>query len=320
MLEKWRWRVFHRIALYLIRKYPDTDRNLLIERLVDQKRFSNSSSYASSYEDYEYVFLAKEYFGDLPEEEQEKILGWIENHNFDLSGWEDQEERAQGVKYWQLKKLTPIKDSLPAKWQQRYQQLVNEYGTTVELPDIVFGGLGGVRELGIESPKTDAELESMSIEELVSFLRIWQPDSRDPFEPRSSISGVGFQLSRLAEQNPERFALAAEQFQELHLKYCWNLVRGLRSALANNKGQQGELREFSWSSVLKLCSWIVQASQPSPECETTDDSRDSDLREARRAVADLLRVGFTVGGNRGILFNLHSEVWDILEPLTQDPD
>ena len=81
MLEKWRWRVFHRIALYLIRKYPDSDRDLLTERLVDQKRFSNSSSY----EDYEYVFLAKEYFGDLSKEEQEKILGWIENPNIDLS-------------------------------------------------------------------------------------------------------------------------------------------------------------------------------------------------------------------------------------------
>jgi hypothetical protein len=82
MLEKLRWRVFHRIALYLIRKYPDTDRDLLTERLVDQKRFSNSSSY----EDYEYVFLAKEYFGDLPEEEQEKILGWIENPNLTCLG------------------------------------------------------------------------------------------------------------------------------------------------------------------------------------------------------------------------------------------
>jgi hypothetical protein len=113
MLEKWRWRVFYRIALYLIRKYPDTDRALLTERLVDQKRFSNSTRY----EDYEYVFLAKEYFGDLPEEEQEKIFGWIENPNIDLSRWEDQEETAQWVKYWQLNKLTPIKDSLPAKWQ-----------------------------------------------------------------------------------------------------------------------------------------------------------------------------------------------------------
>ncbi|MGQ4647850.1 hypothetical protein [Lyngbya aestuarii] len=316
MLEKWDWRIFHRIALYLIRKYPDTDRHLLTERLVDQKRFSNSSSY----EDYEYVFLAKEYFGDLPEEEQEKILDWIENPNFDLSWCKDQERRTQWLQYWQLNKLTPIKDSLPVKWQQRYQQLVKECGTTVELSDIVFGGVGGIRELGIESPKTYSELESMSIEELVSFLRTWQPDSRDPFEPGSSISGVGFQLSKLAEQNPERFALAAEQFQELHLTYCWQLVRGLRSALANNKGQQGELREFSWSSVLKLCSWIVQESQPSPECETTDDSRDSDLREARRAIADLLRVGFTIKGNSKIPFHLRSKVWDTLEPLTHDPD
>ena len=316
MLEKWHWRIFHRIALYLIRKYPDTDRHLLAERLVDQKRFSNSSSY----EDYEYVFLAKEYFGDLPEEEQEKILGWIENPNLDLSWWKDPERRTQWVKYWQLNKLTPIKDSLPAEWQQRYQQLVNECGTIVELPDIVFGGVGGIRELGIESPKTYSELESMSIEELVSFLRTWQPDSRDPFEPGSSISGVGFQLSRLSEQNPERFALAAEQFKELRLTYRWNLVRGLRSALANNKGQEGELREFSWSSVLTLCSWIVQESQPSPESETTDDSRDSDLREARRAIADLLRVGFTIEGNSKIPFHLRSKVWDTLEPLTHDPN
>jgi hypothetical protein len=97
-------------------------------------------------------------------------------------------------------------------------------------------------------------------------------------------------------------------------------VRGVRSALANNKGQQGELKEFSWSSVLKLCSWIVQESQPSPECETTDDSRDSDLREARRAVADLLRVGFAARGNSGIPLHFRSEVWNIIEPLTHDPD
>jgi hypothetical protein len=307
MLEKLRWRVFHRIALYLIRKYPDTDRDLLTERLVDQKRFSNSSSY----EDYEYVFLAKEYFGGLPEEEQEKILGWIENPNFDLSWCEDQERRAESVKYWKLNKLTPIKDSLPAKWQQRYQQLEKECGTTVDIPKIVFGGLGEVRVSGVESPKTDAELDSMSNEELVSFLRTWQPPSKDPFEPRLTISGVGFQLSRLVEQSPERFALAAEQFQELHLTYCWNLVRGLRSAIANNKGQQGELKEFPWSSVLKLCSWMVKKTQPSPECETTDDSRDSDLREARRAIADLLRVGFTIEGNSKIPFHLRSKVWDI---------
>jgi hypothetical protein len=317
MLEKWHWRVFYRIALYLIRKYPDVDRALLTERLVDQKRFSNSSSY----EDYEYVFLAKEYFGDLPEEEQEKILGWIENPNFDLSWWEDQERRAQWVKYWQLNKLTPIKDSLPAKWQQRYQQLVNECGTTVDIPNIVFGGVGEVRVSGIESPKTDVELNSMSNEELVSFLKTWQPPpSRDPFEPGPSIVGVEFTLSKLAEQSSERFALAAEQFQRLHPRYGNGVLRGLRNALTNSKGQEGILREFSWQSVLKLCHWLVEESIEIRERTTTDSDREPNWSEARRAVADLLGVGLTIDSDTGIPFNLRSEVWNTLKPLTQDPD
>jgi len=315
MLEKLRWRVFHRIALYLIRKYPDSDRDLLTERLVDQKRFSNSSSY----EDYEYVFLAKEYFGELPEEEQEKILGWIENPNIDLSWSQDQEGRARWVKYWQLNKLTPIKDSLPAKWQQRYQQLVNEYGTTVELPDIVFGGGGGVRELGIESPKTDSELASMSIEELVCFLRTWQPNSRHPFDGPSR-EGLGSALERLVQQSPECYALAAEQFQGLHPRYGWSLLWGLHQALSNQKGQQGQLRQFPWSSVLSFCLWLVEESQPIREQETTDSESDLNWRETRRSVTNLLRVGLNVNNETGIPFNLCSQVWKILKPLTQDPD
>lgn len=316
MLEKWHWRVFYRIALYLIRKYPDNNRDLLTERLVDQKRFSNSSRH----EDYEYVFLAKDYFGDLPKEEQEKILGWIENPNFDLSWWEDQEARAQWMKYWQLNKLTPIKDSLPANWQQRYQQLVNDCGTTVELPDIVFGGVGETGWVGTESPKTGSELASMSIEELVSFLRTWQPTSKDPFEPGSSIAEVGFTLSKLVEQSPERFALAAEQFQGLHPRYGNGVLRGLRNALTNSKGQEGILREFSWQSVFKLCYWLVEESIEIRERATTDSDREPNWSEARRAVADLLGVGLTIDSDTGIPFNLRSEVWNILKPLTQDPD
>jgi len=64
-LENWQWRIFHRIALYLIRKFPNADPHLLIERLADRKRFTNTSSY----EDYEYAFLLKEHFDQLPGED-----------------------------------------------------------------------------------------------------------------------------------------------------------------------------------------------------------------------------------------------------------
>ena len=180
LLEKYHWRVFYRIALYLIRKFADADSNLLIERLVDQKRFSDRTVW----EDYEYVHLAKDYFGDLPKEEQDKILSWIKNPEHDWTLLKNPEEKAKRLRYWQLHKLTPFKDSLPTQWQQRYQQLVQEFGT-VELSQIVFGGIGEVRILGTQSPKTESELDSMSIDDLISFLKAWKPNSNNPFDEPS---------------------------------------------------------------------------------------------------------------------------------------
>lgn len=107
-------------------------------------------------------------------------------------------EKAQWIRYWQRNKLALLKDSLPTQWQQRYDQLINEFGA-VELSKIVSGGVGEVKILGIVSPKTDLELESMSIEELVSFLRTWEQNSTDPFE-EPSRQGLGSALARLAEK------------------------------------------------------------------------------------------------------------------------
>ncbi|MBD2504674.1 hypothetical protein [Anabaena azotica] len=92
LLEERRWRVFHRIALYLIRKYQNVDYNLLIEKLADHNRFTNSNTY----EDYEYVHLLKDNFAQLPVEKQEQILGWIENPQIDYSWLEDQEKKLNG--------------------------------------------------------------------------------------------------------------------------------------------------------------------------------------------------------------------------------
>ncbi|MHC5733094.1 MAG: hypothetical protein ACYTXY_55510, partial [Nostoc sp.] len=72
---------------------------------------------------------------------------------------EDQEKKAEWIKYWQWHKLTIIKDSLPIDWQERYQQLVNEFGT-IEISNIFSRGVSTFRVLGVGSPKTDSELES----------------------------------------------------------------------------------------------------------------------------------------------------------------
>jgi hypothetical protein len=312
-LESRKWRIFHRIALYLIRKFPNADPRLLIEKLADRKRFTDTSDY----EDYEYVFLLKEHFAQLPREEQEKIFGWIEAPDLNYSWQEDQEKKAKRVRYWQRQKLTLLKDSLPTQWQQRYDQLVSEFGAA-EISNTIIGGNRGVSVLGIESPKTDLELESMSIEELVSFLRIWKPDSTDLFE-EPSRQGLGSALAKLAENNPERYAQASAQFQGLHPKYLSNLFRGLHQALNNQSGQQREIKELDWASILNLCLWIVNESEQIQKSQTTDKTPNRNWIEPCRAVADLLGVGLTVD-TIGIPFNLRELVWKTLSILTHDPD
>ncbi|WP_167844822.1 hypothetical protein [Scytonema millei] len=312
-LEQRHWRIFHRIALYLIRKFPNANPDLLIERLVDCKRFIDTSSY----EDYEYALLLKEHFAQLPREEQEKIFRWIEVPELDLSWLEEREKKAQWIRYWQRNKLALLKDSLPTQWQQRYDQLINEFGA-VELSKIVSGGVGEVKILGIVSPKTDLELESMSIEELVSFLRTWEQNSTDPFE-EPSRQGLGSALARLAEKNPQRYAQASAQFQGLHPIYLTNLLRGLRQALNNQSGQQKEVKEFDWASVLCLCSWLAQESEQVQKFQTTDNNSNRDWLEPCRTVADLFEVGLTVD-KIGIPYNLREQVWNTLSLLTQHLD
>lgn len=313
-LEEQRWRIFHRIALYLIREYQDVDRNLLIEKLVESQRFRDTSSY----EDYEYAHLLKDNFAQLSVEKQSQILSCIENPELDLNWQEDQDKKAEWVKYWQWHKLTIIKDSLSTYWRERYKDLVNKFGKELELSDIVSGGVGEVRVLGLQSPKTDSELESMSIEELVAFLRTWEPNSTDPFE-EPSRSGLGSALARLVEKSPERYAQGAAKFQGLHARYISNLLRGLRQALNNQSKQQQEIREFDWISVLSLCNWLAEKSEELKKSQTIYNEPSSNWLEPCRTVLDLLGVGLNLD-TIAIQFNFRDRVWNILRLLTQHLD
>lgn len=314
LLEERRWRVFHRIALYLIRKYQDADYNLLIEKLADNNRFTNS--YPD--EDYEYVHLLKDNFAQLPVDKQEQILGWIENPQIDYSWLEDQEKKAEWVRRWQWKKLTIIKDSLSIHWQERYNRLVNEFGAS-EISNTFPRRIGSAISVGLVSPKTDLELESLSIEELVEFLKAWQQNSTNYWEfEEPSRSGLGNALARIAEKNPQFYAQAASQFQGLHPTYLSDLLRGLRQAL-NNHSQQGQIEEFDWTSVLSLCNWIAEKSEESKEDQVIDDEPNNNWLEPCRTVVDLIGVGLRVN-TIAIPFNFRNQVWNILRLLTQHPD
>ena len=111
-LESYNWLIFQRMALHLIRQFPDAAPDLVVKRLTDYQRFSDSDLK----EDYEYVILLKERFAYLAPEEQQKILTWIAE-GFDLNKLflRSQEKRELHLKYWQRNKLAPISEHLSSE-------------------------------------------------------------------------------------------------------------------------------------------------------------------------------------------------------------
>ena len=135
MLEKQgkSWCVFRRIALHLVRLFPDVDPNLLQTGLVNRENFDSVDV------KHEYFLLEKECFGRLSTDQQDAILGWIdegpkytEEHlkkweEFTRRPWTD-EDKIRYVRQWKRDHLAPLGVHLKGKWKETYAELVSEEG------------------------------------------------------------------------------------------------------------------------------------------------------------------------------------------------
>lgn len=302
LLEGRRWRIFHRIALHLLRQSPEAGRDLVAARLTDRALFNDSSMR------HEYALLVGERFGILTLEQQQTILSWIEEGP-DLQRFkgaqEQYEDAARYRKIWQRDHLAWFKTHLPEDWKRRYEALVAECGEP-EHPEFASYTTSWV---GPMSPKGVEELQTMTVPDIVEFLKTWKA-SENHMTP--SPEGLGRVLSSVVSQNPERFAREATSFQGLDPTYVRALISGLRDAAK-------EKRTFPWPPVLDLCRWVVD--QPRKILGRHPKTRDADpdWGWTRKAIADLLSVGFEEG-SWCIPFEYRSTVWEILHPLTNDPD
>ncbi len=308
-LEQRRWWIFRRLALHLLRSYPAHAHDLVAERLTDRMLFSQPHLR------HEYALLAAEQFASLSETQQAIILGWIEEGPDSTWFSEDWQQRtgeppATDVleRYrnrWRLERLSPVRDALPASWRQRYQAWAAELGEP-EHPDFVSYTSGSWT--GPTSPRGADDLAHMTVAELVAYLREWQP-SDDPMGP--SPEGLGRTVTGLVAAAPESYAAQASAFQDLDPTYVRALVSGLVDALRAQ-------RPFSWGAVLPLCRWIVEQPREIPGRQGAHADLDPGWVWARKAVADLLAEGLHSGA-APIPFDYRLAVWEILEPLTQDP-
>ena len=311
ILEAHRWRVFDRIALHVLREAPASALPLIEARVGDREKFRERRLKR------EYVLLAQSVFPRLRAETQESVLGWIEEGP-ELEGFirmrtemqgtpPSSEERTEYTERWRLEYLRALRDVLPAGWRPRYEALVAKYGEP-EAPDFLAIRAHTFTS-GPGSPITPTELREMSVPDIVSHLRSWEPPSGEFMGP--SPDGLSRALSEVVAENPSRFSEEVEQFKEVEPTYVRGVVSGLRDAL-------GKDQLFSWGPILKLCQWVVdQPVEPGERGNAFERNRGWGW--TRKAIADLLEAGFQPGTTQ-VPFELRQEAWKVLLPLTSDPD
>ena len=243
VLEAREWFIFHRIALHLLRVFPDAAPPLIVERLTDRNRFDELEIR------HEYALLSRDYFGKLRPQDQQTILAWIDEEP-DLQmirakheEWTGKpptdEEVSQTVIHRKLQRLAPISNSLPAEWKKRYESWVRIAGKP-EHPEFLTYHQSW---FGPTSPKGEEDLRKMTDDELFEFLKDWQPPQT---RMAPSREGLGRAVMAAVAAEPDRLAKLADRIRELDPAYCAAILSGLHNALQAK-------RAFDWSRVLPLC-------------------------------------------------------------------
>jgi hypothetical protein len=309
LLEARPWLVFHRLALYLLRRCPDSAKVLVEERFTNRELFDDPRFR------HEYILLVAEGFARVSDVARQTFLGWIdqgpdveafrarhrEKGGADLTG----EDAVRYGKIWRRDRLAPLREVLPADWRRRYEELVDEVGEPAHPEFSAYMQTGWV---GPTSPKPADELRTMSVAAIVELLKTWAP-SGDWFG--SSKEGLGRELASVLEAEPERFAREAQLFVGINPTYVRALIRGLTDA-----AKQG--RPLDWAPVLGLCDWVVRQPREIRERRPADDE-DPDWGWTRKAIASLLSAGFAKGAAE-LPFDLRGRAWTVLRTLTDDPE
>lgn len=306
---RWQWLVFRRIALHLLGQFPHAAPNLVATRLTSHELFDDSRMR------HEYARLAEKQFAALTLEQQQLILSWIEKGP-NLQRFRNAEEQFAGKppthehtiqyrKIWQRDRLAWFRASLPKNWKRRYETLVDELGEP-EHPDFSSYTASWI---GPTSPESAEKLQTMSVADIIKLLRSWEPSNE---HMSASAEGLGRELTSVVTQNPGRFASEAKCFQGLRLTYVRSFLYGLREALKQKAA-------FEWSPVFDLSRWLVGQPDDIAGNRQQVAAAEGERSSTREAVAELLSAGFTEGVG-SIPFSERSTVWEILWPLTRDPN
>jgi len=281
LLSNYKYSIFRRIELYLLRRFPELLRDEILKVFSDKKVFEDIHLW------HEYYHLLQTQFSKLPQDIKDKILSWIG----------EKEESSQ------LRYLSAIKDDIPPKWKKIWNKLVAKYGEP-EHPDFHFYTESFV---GSTSPLTSDEMKKMSSKEIIDYLKRWNLP-KGIFKP--SREGLGRVLREVVSERPSEFVKACEDFKDLPSVYIYYLLDGFREAVKKEY-------KIEWKPIIQFCKDVL-LSLPE-ESYTIEEDGYYNLKSVKGAIADLLEEGLK-SKNLSPPYELKDTIWKIIVTLLQDDE
>jgi hypothetical protein len=221
------------------------------------------------------------------------------------------DEVARQIGLWQRDLLAGIgREALPDRLQQRLDALIVQHGEPYELNNPQRRGAVFV---GPTSPLSDAEVASLSPEDLLAYLRSWEP-SREPsslvgFPP--SAEGLARNVTRAVTLNPGGYAQLADHFTGVRSTYVAALFDGFQQAIGQQHG-------FAWEPVLKLAAYV--AAQPDDDTDASGGNHGAEpWRHAQQQAARLIQAGIEADEALAIPPTLYTATWEALRSVTRSP-
>jgi hypothetical protein len=237
--------LFRRIAIHVVRVvdalgsgYPERRRR----ELLDRSRF-DGNEYRN-----EYFHLVQDRFGELSDEDQETILGWIDTGP-DLTKWAGYrpepptaEEVAERADFWRYEHLVSFEQHLTGDRAAKFAAYQERFGKLAD-PDIA----NPIR-VGWGQPSSRysaADLRAMPTEVLLHTIKTYAPD-RSVFPPEMD-NGLAVVLGMAIGEDPDYWkSLLVSIASDLPDDY-------LVAALDAMSTPQDAADEGGWDAALALC-------------------------------------------------------------------
>ncbi len=300
VLVTYKARIFLRLAMHLLAKWPEKAPGEVGRFLLNRARFRDPEMIP------EYRQLLRAGFHLLADDKKRQMLGWLRRSpswvKVDFTGQPvSLDRRKRWTARWRLDRLRPIADELDEGWHAKYDDLVEEYGT-LEEPPVRSGAVRGVRPV---SPLTESELVDMSIPEIAAFLTSWKPPSREGWEPPQDITEV---LTRVVSKRALEFAAGAKAFSGQKPDYVRALLSGIKGTLKTQTSAD-------WGPLLELCTVVSVPHTPEPNEETSKQADES--RWTYMAIASLLEAGLRTSS---FALGEREKIWLLIERLSSHPN